>query len=210
MLNLVFSQTDVSGKVSKLTKIVSMEFINTKITDRKKLLKYFLFIIIPLESSFFVKYYFASKAVQDGIQHSRRMLSYNEFLFYSTTALIVLLITSLASRIVLKLVISDTDKTLTVHLMEKFKFKSKTYTVKLSETQINKSEYKSKDREYNSLQLTNKDFGTLNVTELDFVELNKVIEYFESLRLITASQLRQKRLNSIRRKKNLTTNSTFA
>jgi hypothetical protein len=178
-----------------------MEFINTKITDRKKLLKYFLYILIPLVASYFLKYYFASKEVQEGIKHSRRMLSYNEFLFYSIGTLVVFLIISLASRIVLKLVISDADKTLTVHLIQKYKFTPTVYTVKLSEIQINKYEYESKGKSYDSLQLTNVQFGKLNITELDFVELKQVIEYFENLRLITASQLRQKRLSNSRRKR---------
>lgn len=179
-----------------------MEFVNTKITNRKKLLRYFLFILIPLVASYFIKYYFASKEVQDGIKHSRRMLSYNEFLIYSIGTIVIFLTISIASRIILKLVISDNDKTLTVHLIDKFKFNPTVYTVKLSEIQINKHEYESNGKNYDTLQLTNKHFGRLSITELDFIELKQVIDYFENLRLITASQLRQKRINSGRRKRN--------
>jgi hypothetical protein len=178
-----------------------MEFINNNITDRKKLLKHSSFVLVPLLVTFFAKYFFASKEVQEGIKHSRRMFSLNEFLFFSIGAVIVFVISTIASRIYLRIMVSEENKTLSIDVIEKFKVLPKIYVIKLSETQISHSETETKGKMYYSLILNTKSYGEFHIQELHFVDIKVLIDYFEGLKLINAQQLRQKRLITSRRRR---------
>jgi hypothetical protein len=187
-----------------------MEFINSNISNRKKLFKYLLLLIVPLIITYTLKYLFASKDVQEGIMHSKRMLSLNEFLFFSIFAVIAMFGMLFMSKIILKIVISEADKTITVEFIDRFRIYPKTYTVNTIETQITKQMIPKKssgqfsNKDYYSVTLKNKSFGELNMTELDFLEIKQIIDYFESLRLKAAEQLRNERLarGSSRRRNN--------
>lgn len=178
-----------------------MEFINNNITDRKKLLKHSSFILIPLLITFFGKYFFASKEVQEGIKHSRRMFSLNEFIFFSIIALLGFILATIASRIYLRILVSEENKTLTIDVIEKFKILPKTYVIKLSETQISHSEIENKGKMYYSLLLNTKSYGEFHIQELHFKDIKVLIDYFENLKLINSQQLRQKRLLTDRRRR---------
>ena len=171
-----------------------MEFINNNITSRNKLYKYFSLGTAFLLISFCLKFVLAPTDVQEGIRHSRRMLSYNEFIIFSSMAVFAYLISGISTKIILKLIVDENKKTLYVEMINRFKFKTNSYTVKLSETQISQSIIENKGTKITSLILNNKDFGTLTINSLDFNNIEIVVNYFENLKKINAQQLRQKRL----------------
>lgn len=176
-----------------------MEFINNKITTRKKLAKYLLGALTFLTLTYLIKYLLAPDAVKEGTRSSRYYFSFNELIGISIMTFVILLIGFFASRLILRIAVSEVDHTMTVEIIKPFKFFPRTYTVplsmvKISDTEIDEPLQSEQTKTSKILTLRNDQVGTLQISEIDFGEIDPLIDYFNNLKTTTADRLRQRRL----------------
>ena len=145
--------------------------------------------------SLLLRYLFSSEEVRTGLKYSRSGLSFNNLIFFSIATFLFAAIAVTYSRIILRLSVTESDKTLCVHYIERFRIKPKIITVPLSKVQISKYIYHDTrtEKDYHLLSLTSKALGTLNINEFDFKEIKIVVDYFENMKLLTADRIRKKR-----------------
>jgi hypothetical protein len=112
---------------------------------------------------------------------------------------VILLIGFFASRLILRIAVSEVDHTMTVEIIKPFKFFPRTYTVplsmvKISDTEIDEPLQSEQTKTSKILTLRNDQVGTLQISEIDFGEIDPLIDYFNNLKTTTADRLRQRRL----------------
>jgi hypothetical protein len=88
---------------------------------------------------------------------------------------------------------------MTVEIIKPFKFFPRTYTVplsmvKISDTEIDEPLQSEQTKTSKILTLRNDQVGTLQISEIDFGEIDPLIDYFNNLKTTTADRLRQRRL----------------
>lgn len=179
-----------------------MEFQNTNTNNRKKLciLSFVVFVLFSLSA--FFDYYFAPPEYQTGKKHSVYWLSYDELIFAISSMSLFSIFIATYSKIILKIKIDEISKTLSIEVIERFKIKPKTYTFPLSKVKITKELNPNANDKYNynakyvphALILSNEEFGDIYINDVDFIEINKIIEVFEEMRLVASVKLRSQRL----------------
>jgi hypothetical protein len=101
------------------------------------------------------------------------------------------------SRIILRLTIASDENRLSIDLINRFRWTVTTKTVLLSQTQI-QTEHQEKTNywltrstpEYFILHLTNKELGSIQISEQDFENMHEVVQMFEQLKSDTAKRIR--------------------
>lgn len=185
---------------------MTAELINDNIGTRQKLLLTAGGTLILLLLVNFCKYYFAPLEYQKGLESSRFWFSYNEYLGFSIITIFIVIPIIIASKIVRRLYI-DTDKNLLeVEYINRFNIKPTSKTLKLSETNIQVSEYEIRDRYFSktgeiiyTLYLTNPNFGQLKISGQDFKNIKDISFLFQSVKDNAAAKKRLFRIS--RRKK---------
>lgn len=177
-----------------------MEYINK--TSRPKAIFQSFLILICAIGGLLLKYFLSPNKYNGGNENQRHYFSFNFLLFIIILMVIVFIIIIIFSRITLKIIVDESDKTIKVELIKRFRIKSTTYIVNLSEVQYSKQEFEYYEKYAKRIEIThsitNEKFGTLLIND------SKLIDYFENLKLQTTQVLRQKRLAKKALKKNRT------
>lgn len=174
-----------------------MEFTNRNITDRKKLFRRVGRLALPV-FGFLLFSYLTSEDILGDESFAFLELSLNELI--TLTLLLLFCSAGVATYTKLILKLSIHDATLNVVYIDRYRLQAKTVSVPLSQVQISKYIYEDHDnfndthQEYYSVYLMHRKFGTLAITSIDFIEVQTITGYFDTMKTETAARMRKTRL----------------
>lgn len=171
-----------------------MEFINSNIGNRKKLVKKLILTVGLIILAKVLVYLTESEAYQTGEKYSRNSISFNGLMFIIILGSLIILIVSIASRLILRLSIDKNNNLLIVTYIDRFRLSPRTISVTLSGTQIQVEKISNNGKDYTLLYLIHNDFGTLHISEMDFsTDIHAITSFFEEMKQITAAKIRARR-----------------